>query len=118
MRYPNCVAALYGPFGGPASRTLLATPSIVSVWPGFAPALSVTESSPSDEITPVNTGGVPTSEIVRGAGPGPDCPWLTGYAIRSNLCAPIVDVTVRPHVAVVFVNVHVPGASVVLPDLE
>ena len=36
--------------------------------------------------------------------------------MRSKLCAPIVDVIVSVHVALLLVNVHEPGATVVLPD--
>src|ERR1700676_2738868 len=95
--------------------TRLATPSMVSVCPGFVPGLSVTEISPSEEMTPTNVGGVPVSETVRCAA----CAWVPcdrGYAMRSNLCGPIVDVIVSVTVAVLLVNEHVPGAAVVLPD--
>jgi hypothetical protein len=65
----------------------------------------VTESSPSEEITLVKAGGVLVSAWGR---------WTLAYAIISNLCGPIVDVSVRVHVAVLFVNVHDPNATVVL----
>src|ERR1700681_1157038 len=99
---------------GPVKFARSATPSGLIVWAGFAPTVSVTASSPSDKITPLNVGTVPTS---AGARPRLWACWpcATGYVITSNKCAPGVVEIAIVHVVDEEPVTHDPPVTVVVP---